>query len=105
MTMLSSVNRLPNPDGFRSNPVVGKDTTLFPEVSLSFTHRNHLVPTTHNIVPSGSLPGTRSFWAIVVQPGRIWSEPGDPPGWNRAAFPFALTQGLLWATSRRLTMV
>lgn len=81
-------------DGFTSNPVLGKDTTLFPNVPLSFfTHHDHLVPTTENIVRSGSLGGTRSFWDILVQPGRVWSEPNDPPGWNRAAFPFALTQG------------
>lgn len=95
MTMLASdANGQPRPDGFTSSPILGKDTTFFPDVSLSFfTHRGHLVPTTQDVVRNGSLLSTRSFWDIIVQPGRVWSEPGDPPGWNRAAFPFALTQG------------
>lgn len=92
MTMLAGDHRgQVKSDGFTSNPILGKDTTFFPDVSLSFfTHKGHLVPTTQDVVRNGVLPGTRSWWDIIVQPGRVWSEPGDPMGWNRAAFPFAL---------------
>ena len=35
----------------------------------------------------------RSYWDIIVQPGRVWSEPQDG-GWSRAGFPFALVNSL-----------
>lgn len=81
------------PDGV-TNPVLGKDTAYLPDVSLSFfTYRDQLVPTTQGVVRNGILPGTRSFWDVVVQPGRVWADPGGH-GWNRASFPFALVNSL-----------
>ena len=32
-------------------------------------------------------------WDVIVQPGRVWSEPGDG-GWSRASFPFALVHSI-----------
>ncbi len=77
-----------------SNPVLGKDTTFFPDVSLSFfTVHGQLIPTTQHVVRNGVLDGTRSYWDIIVQPGRVWREQGDR-GWSRAAFPFALVNSI-----------
>lgn len=92
MTMLASYpNGRPDPSGFRPTRILGKETTFFPDVSLAlFTHNCHLVPTSQNVLRSGSIPGGRSWWDLIIQPGRVWSEAGDPPGWNRAAFPFSL---------------
>jgi Beta-lactamase len=50
-----------------------------------FTHGEHLVPVVSDIVrPS----------AILVSPGRVWSEPGDG-GLSRASFPFVLIERLV----------
>lgn len=77
-----------------SNPVLDKDTTFFPDVSISFFSTDGvLVPTTQDVIRNGVLPDTRSFWDVIVQPGRVWSEPGDG-GWNRASFPFALVNSI-----------
>ena len=77
-----------------SNPVLGKDTTFFPDVAIEFfIVDGRLVPTTQDVIRNGILPGTRSYWDIIVQPGRVWSEPGDR-GWNRASFPFALVNSI-----------
>lgn len=81
-------------DGGLSNPVLGKDTTFFPDISVSlFTVDGYLVPTTQDVILNGVLPGTRSYWDVLVQPGRVWSEPGDGE-WNRASFPFALVNSI-----------
>ena len=85
----------PDPQGFTSDRILGRSTTFFPAVSLAFfTCGDHLVPRTQDVVRSRALSGTSSWWDIIVQPGRVWSEPDDPQGWNRAAFPFALVSSL-----------
>ena len=82
------------PNGQISNPVHGKDTTYFPDVDLRFfTDRGQLVPTTQDVIRNGVLPDTRSYWDVIVQPGRVWTEPGDG-GWHRASFPFALVNSI-----------
>ncbi len=43
------------------------------------THGDHLVPVTRGVI--GTMP------ALVVSPGRVWSEPGDR-GMSRASLPF-----------------
>jgi len=82
------------PGGGITNPVLGKDTTFFPDVAIDFfTVDGRLVPTTQDVIRNGILPETLSFWDIIVQPGRVWSEPGDG-NWNRASFPFSLVNSL-----------
>lgn len=77
-----------------TNPVSGKDTTFFPDARIRFfTVGTHLVPATQNVIRIGSLPGTRSYWDLIVQPGRVWTERGDH-GWHRASFPFALVNSI-----------
>ncbi len=80
--------------GFSTPTVFGKDTTFFPDVALSFlTVGRDLVPTTQEVIANGTLPGTRSFWDVIVQPGRVWRQRKDR-GWSRASFPFALLNRL-----------
>ena len=39
----------------------------------------------------GPIPSSHPWWEIILEPGRVWDEPGDH-GYTRAAIPFALTQ-------------
>ena len=91
---LSETEMTIKPRAFASRRVLGRDTALFPGVALSFfTVRGDLVPFTQDVIRAGSIGSGRSFWDIIVQPGRVWSEPGDGD-WSRAAFPFALVNSL-----------
>jgi hypothetical protein len=77
-----------------SRNVLGLDPKLFPGVALAFfTHDGDLVPFTQDVIRYGSAASGRSFWDIIVQPGRVWSEPHDGD-WSRAAFPFALVNSI-----------
>jgi hypothetical protein len=92
------------PGGGITNPVDGKDTTFFPDVSLSFfTAGQQLVPVTQNVIRNGVLPNTRSYWDVIVQPGRVWTQPGDE-GWHRASFPFALVNSIEGETHTGIAM-
>lgn len=42
-------------------------------------------------VRRGYIVTAHSHWDVVLEPGRVWNEPGDA-GWTRAALPFALVQ-------------
>ncbi len=42
-------------------------------------------------VRRGPIPSTHGWWEFVLEPGRVWDEPGDH-GYTRAAIPFALVQ-------------
>lgn len=39
----------------------------------------------------GPIRGSHAWWEVILEPGRVWDEPGDA-GLSRAAIPFALTQ-------------
>jgi len=39
----------------------------------------------------GTLPGDNEYWEYLLEPGRVWQEPGDR-GLARAAIPFALQE-------------
>ena len=39
----------------------------------------------------GSLPGKDRYWEYLLEPGRVWQEPGDQ-GLTRAAIPFSLQE-------------
>lgn len=78
------------PAALASGATFDRDPTLFPTVSIGFiTVGKDLVPITQDVIRSGSTPRGHSYWDMIVQPGRVWSEVGDGP-WSRAAFPFAL---------------
>jgi hypothetical protein len=79
---------------FIADPVGGKDTRFFPNVSITFfTAGSKLVPTTQNVIRNGVLSGSRSYWDIIVEPGRVWTQANDH-GWHRASFPFALVNSI-----------
>ncbi|UJL46218.1 beta-lactamase family protein [Virgibacillus sp. NKC19-16] len=84
-----------SPD-FNTHKVHGKDITFFPDVSLEFftVDDKYLVPVTQDVIPNGTLEHTRSYWDIVVQPGRVWSNFDQDNDWNRASFPFSLVNRL-----------
>lgn len=101
---LAETPMLSKPAKLASEPVLGRDPQLFPGVSLSFfTEGTDLVPFTQDVIRSASADKGKSFWDIIVQPGRVWSEPGDG-GWSRAAFPFALVNSIEGETHNGLAL-
>jgi hypothetical protein len=91
---LAEVEMTAKPRGFESRSVLGRDPALFPGVAISFyTYHGDLVPFTQEVIRVGSVGSGRSFWDMIVQPGRVWSEAGDGE-WSRAAFPFALVNSI-----------
>jgi hypothetical protein len=92
------------PGKIAADPVLGRDPQLFPGAALSFfTEGGDLVPFTQEIIRYASADRGRSFWDILVQPGRVWSEPADG-GWSRAAFPFALMNSVEGETHNGLAL-
>src|SRR5690606_11135944 len=86
--------RMPTEPELSVGEVFGRDPRTFPEVEIGFfTHRGDLVPTTRDVIRRGTSEEGTSYWDMIVQPGRVWSEPDDG-GWSRAAFPFALVHSL-----------
>jgi hypothetical protein len=67
---------------FRARYGCAGSTATLPSFSVAFfTHGEYLVPVIRDILQPQ---------AIIISPGRVWSEPGDR-GMSRAAFPFVLT--------------
>ena len=82
------------PAVFAPASVLGRNPQLFPGVALSFfTDKGDLVPFTQDVIRYGSGNQGHSYWDIIVQPGRVWSQPEDG-GWSRAGFPFALVNSI-----------
>jgi CubicO group peptidase (beta-lactamase class C family) len=82
------------PAQLSSRNVLGKDPKIFPAVRIAFfTDGGDLVPVSQVVIRYGSTKEGRSYWDMIVQPGRVWSEPGDG-GWSRASFPFALVHSI-----------
>ena len=91
---LSEMVMTTEPAQLKSNNILGKDPAIFPAAALSFvTYNGDLVPTTQDILRYGSTPNGKSYWDIIVQAGKVWSEPGDE-GWSRASFPFSLIHSI-----------
>jgi len=90
---LSSIEMDVKPS-FKYRELLGRDPKNFPGIVIQFfTYRDELVPSTQDVItPPPELRG-ESYWEMVVQPGKIWSEPGDQ-GWSRAAFPFGLMHSI-----------
>jgi hypothetical protein len=87
---LTEAGMTTQPAVFSPPSVLGRNPKLFPGVAISFfTDKGDLVPFTQDVIRYGSSNRGRSYWDIIVQPGRVWSQPGDS-GWSRAGFPFAL---------------
>lgn len=78
------------------NPVQdGRDARLFPGVTLEFfTVGDRLIPVQWGEMVTESAPGrVRSYWRVIVQPGRVWREAADA-GWSRASFPVMLVSDM-----------
>ena len=83
-----------DPAVFTSTDVFGKNPQVFPAVTLAFfTADGDLVPVDRDVIRAGSTAAGISYWDMIVQPGRVWSEPQDGE-WSRAAFPFALVHSI-----------
>ena len=92
------------PDDLKFRAVHGKDARIFPAARLSFiTVDGDLVPVTQDVIRTGFSATGTSYWDIIVQPGRVWSETADG-GWSRAAFPFALVNSLEGETHNGLAI-
>ena len=64
-----------DPAKFSSREVLGKDPKIFPAVSIAFfTDNDDLVPVSQDVIRYGSTNEGRSYWDVIVQPGRVWSE-------------------------------
>jgi hypothetical protein len=91
---LTETPMITQPAVFSPRSVLGRDPKLFPGVAISFfTDEGDLVPFTQEVIRRGSAKQGRSYWDIIVQPGRVWSQPADG-GWSRAGFPFALVNSI-----------
>jgi len=91
---LTESRMISTPDRIAPDLVLGRDPQLFPGVDLAFfTAGGDLVPFTQEVIRYASIDRGKSFWDIIVQPGRVWSEAADG-GWSRAAFPFALVNSI-----------
>ena len=92
--LVSESEMLTDPSPLKSREVLGRQTALFPQVDLAFfTVDGDLVPATQDVIRAGSSGRGKSFWDLIVQPGQVWSEPGEG-SWSRAGFPFALVNSL-----------
>ena len=90
---LSPVNMEAKPD-FKYRDVIGKDPKVFPGVTIHFfSYQGDLVPIERDIITPKMDDASKSFWEIIVQPGKVWSEPDDVD-WSRASFPFVLMNSL-----------
>ncbi len=91
---LTETEMTTEPTVFSPQSVLGRDPKLYPGVAISFfTDKGDLVPFTQDVIRYGSSNRGRSYWDVIVQPGRVWSQPEDS-GWSRAGFPFALVNSL-----------
>ncbi len=101
---LTETAMITEPAAFSPPSVLGGDPKLFPGVAISFfTDKGDLVPFTQEVIRYGSNRRGHSYWDIIVQPGRVWSE-RDDGGWSRAAFPFALVNSIEGETHNGLAM-
>ena len=90
---LSAVNMEAKPD-FQSRDVMGKDPKTFPGVTIQFiSFQGDLIPIERGIIKPKLDAVNNSFWEIIVQPGKVWSE-NDVADWSRASFPFVLMNSL-----------
>ena len=73
------------------------DIKQFPTFSAHFVaHQGYLLPSNRDIIipdePEQTGPfSTKSYWRIILSPGRVWSESTDQ-GLSRASFPFTLVE-------------
>jgi CubicO group peptidase (beta-lactamase class C family) len=92
--VLEEVEMGTDPAQFSTAEVLGKNPKMFPAVEIAFfTRSGALVPVSRDVIRYGSTETGSSYWDMIVQPGQVWTEPGDE-GWSRASFPFALVHSI-----------
>ncbi|MEY3309517.1 MAG: hypothetical protein RLZZ413_3555, partial [Pseudomonadota bacterium] len=92
--VLGEVEMGTDPAVFAATEVMGKNPRVFPALTLAFYTKNgDLVPVRRDVIRAGSTPQGTSYWDVIVQPGRVWSQPEDGE-WSRASFPFALVHSI-----------
>ncbi len=65
---------------------LGPEYTSLPEFDFAFVQENgYLIPVQRGLIITG-----HPQWNLILEPGRVWQEPGDG-GLSRASLPFALT--------------
>lgn len=75
---LTETEMTTQPAIFSPPSLLGRDPRLFPGVAISFfTDKGDLVPFTQDVIRYGSNNRGHSYWDIIVQPGRVWSQPDD----------------------------
>ena len=73
--------------GFVSDADVAAARTLPQDFDFAFIQEGDaLIP-----VRRGAIPGAHRYWEWILEPGRVWDEPGDR-GLTRAAIPFSLEE-------------
>ena len=101
---LTESSMITEPAVFSTQSALGRNPRLFPGVSISFfTDKGDLVPFTQDVIRCASKDQGKSFWDVIVQPGRVWFERADR-GWSRAAFPFALVNSIEGETHNGLAI-
>jgi hypothetical protein len=55
-------------------------------------------------VRRGPIPSSHAWWEFILEPGKVWDEPGDQ-GYTRAALPFSLAQKNQNCTSNGVLML
>jgi hypothetical protein len=69
----------------RGDPNHEPEVSHLPEFDFEFVQsEGYLVP-----VQRGLIIAEHPYWNYILEPGRVWQEPGDQ-GFSRASFPFAL---------------
>jgi len=65
---------------------LGPEYAYLPEFDFEFVQDNgYLIPAQRGVIIAN-----HPVWNIILEPGRVWQEPGDG-GFSRASLPFALT--------------
>lgn len=91
---LAEAEMITEPRALSPQSAMGRNPKLFPGAAISFfTYKGDLVPFRQDVIRYASNNQGQSYWDILVQPGRVWSEPQDG-AWSRAAFPFALVNSI-----------
>lgn len=74
-----------------SGVIGGRDVRRFPAVRLTvYTLGDRLVPVERGtLVAETEAVGRSSYWSVIAESGRVWTEPDDG-GWHRAALPVTL---------------
>ena len=82
------------PEKLKAEVILNMKPRLFPGFKVElFSHNGALVPVQREIINPEPDLKKDSWWEIIIDPGKVWSEKGDK-GWSRASFPFTLVNSM-----------